>query len=97
MRLKAAFSSQDGFPAMIELDVLTGEIDALMSEQRIAWRELASPTLTAFDRREIRNRIRQGEIELRAHLTVRTDRLRFQPRVVEPPADSLANIEFRLF
>ena len=82
---------------MIELDVLSYEIDALMTEQRNAWLELASPALTAFDRREIRNRIRQGQVELREHLKVRTDRLRFRPRVVEPPADSLANIEFRLF
>jgi tRNA(Ile)-lysidine synthase TilS/MesJ len=82
---------------MIELDILSGEIEALMTEQRVAWRELASPTLTAFDRREIRNRIKQGEIELRDHLKVRTDRLRFQPRPVETPADNLANIEFRLF
>jgi hypothetical protein len=82
---------------MIELDILSGEIDALMTEQREAWRELARPTLTAFDRREIRNRIRQGEIELRDHLKVRTDRLRCRPRLIESPAGSFANIEFRLF
>ncbi|MFZ0762918.1 hypothetical protein [Bradyrhizobium sp.] len=81
---------------MIELDILSGEIEALMAEQRKAWRELAIPTLTVFDRREIRNRIRQGEIELREHLTVRTDRLRFRPRPIDTPTNSLANIEFRL-
>ena len=82
---------------MIELDILNGEIRALMAEQQRAWRELAHPTLTAFDRREIRNRIKQGEIELRDHLKVRTDRLSFRPRQVEATTDSLANIEFRLF
>lgn len=82
---------------MIELDILSHEIDALMAEQRVAWCELAIPTLTAFDRREIRNRIRQGEIQLRDHLRVRTERLRFEPRPVEPVADRLANIGFRLF
>jgi hypothetical protein len=82
---------------MIELDILSGEIESLMAEQREGWRELAHPTLTAFDRREIRNRIRQGEIELRDHLKVRTDRLRFLPRSVETRPNSLANIEFRLF
>jgi hypothetical protein len=30
-------------------------------------------------------------------LKVRTDCLRFRPRPVETPTDSLANIEFRLF
>ena len=82
---------------MIELDVLSRQIDALMAEQRAAWSELAIPTLTAFDRREIRNRIKQGEVELRDHLKLRTERLRFEPRPVEPPGDSLANINFRLF
>ena len=82
---------------MIELDVLSRQIDGLMAEQRDAWRELAIPTLTAFDRREIRNRIRQGEIELRDHLRVRTERLSVAPRPVEPPSDSLANFNFRLF
>ena len=82
---------------MIETDVLSHEITARLAQQREAWRELAKPELTQFDRREIRNRIRQGEIELRDFLKIRTERLRFWPRVVEPPVDSLANINFRLF
>jgi len=81
---------------MIELDVLSREIDALIAEQREAWCQLAIPTLTAFDRRELRNRIRQSGLELRDHLKVRTERLRFQPRPVEPPTDSLASFSFRL-
>lgn len=82
---------------MIETDGLSSEITALMAQQRDAWRELASPTLTQFDRRELRNRIRQSEVELRDFMTKRTERLRFQPRPVEPSIDSLANIGFRLF
>ena len=81
---------------MIDLDILSGEIDALMAQQREAWRELASPGLTTFDRREIRNRIKQGELELREHLSVRTERLRVPPRPVEVVPDCLANIEFRI-
>ena len=68
---------------MTEPDVLSRDIDALMAEQQDAWRELASPTLTTFDRREIRNRIRQGEIELRDCLKTRTERFRFRPQLVE--------------
>jgi hypothetical protein len=82
---------------MTEPDVLSSEITYRMSQQRDAWRELASPTLTQFDRRELRNRIRQSEIELRDCLKMRTERLRFRPRPVEEPADSLANLAFRLF
>jgi hypothetical protein len=82
---------------MTEPDVLSGEIGVLMALQRNAWRELASPELTQFDRREIRNRIRQSEIDLRYFLNMRTESLRFQPRSLEAPIDSLATINFRFF
>jgi hypothetical protein len=82
---------------MTEPDVLSSEIGALMALQRDAWRELARPTLTQFDRREIRNRIRQSGLELRDFLKLRTERLRFLPRPDEAVSDSLATINFRLF
>ena len=82
---------------MIETDVLSNEITVLLALQREAWRELASPELTQFDRREIRNRIRQSGVELRDFLNMRTERLRFQPRLAEAPIDSLATINFRFF
>jgi hypothetical protein len=82
---------------MTEPDVLSRDIDALMAEQRDAWRELAHPNLTTFDRRELRNRIRQSGIELRDRLNIRTEQLRFEPPLVEPTADGLAGIGFRLF
>jgi hypothetical protein len=81
---------------MTEPDVLSRDIDALKALQRDAWRALASPTLTMFDRREIRNRIRQSETELRTCLTMVSERLRFRPRPVEVVGDSLANLNFRL-
>ena len=82
---------------MTDPNVLSSEITSLMAQQQVAWRQLASPSLTQFDRRELRNRIRQGELELRDFLRVRTEQLRFRPRVVEGPTDSLASIGFRLF
>jgi hypothetical protein len=81
---------------MTEPDVLSHHIDALKALQRDAWRELASPSLTTFDRREIRNRIRQAEVELRAHLKMMSEHLRFRPRPAEVVGDSLANLSFRL-
>jgi hypothetical protein len=81
---------------MTEPDVLSRDIEALMAEQRDAWRELSQAT-TTFDRREFRNRIRQSGIELRSRLKKRTELLRFQPPPVEPTTDSLVNIGFRLF
>lgn len=82
---------------MTESEILSRDIGALMTEQRDAWRELARPTTTNFDRRELRNRIRQSEAELRDCLEMRTQRLRFRPRLVEAPPDSLASVNFRLF
>jgi hypothetical protein len=82
---------------MTEGDVLTSEIDALKAVQREAWRQLAGPALTTFDRREIRNRIRQSEVELRASLQLMSERLRYRPQPAEEVGDSLANINFRFF
>lgn len=81
---------------MTEPDDLTSEITALKALQRDAWRELASPSLTIFDRREIRNRVRQSESELRTYLKMMSERLRFRPRPVEEVGNCLANIDFRL-
>lgn len=80
---------------MTEPDLLSREINALKVLQRDAWRALASPNLTAFDRREIRNRIRQGEAELRDSLAMMSEHLRFLPRPVDTVGDSPAKPEFR--
>ena len=80
---------------MTEPDVLSRDIDALKALQRDAWRQLASPSLTMFDRREIRNRIRQSETELRNNLKMMSERLRYRPRPVEVAGDSLPKLDFR--
>ena len=82
---------------MTEPDILSRDIEALKAMQRDGWRELASPALTVFDRREIRNRIRQSEVELRASLQLMSERLRYRPRPPEEIGDSLANLNFRFF
>ena len=81
---------------MTEPDVLGRDIAALKALQRDAWRELASPSLTTFERREIRNRIRQGEVELRENLNTMSERLCFRPRPLEIVEDSLAKLSFRI-
>ena len=60
-------SPEDRSDRMTEPDDLGREINALKALQRDAWRELASPTLTIFDRREIRNRVKQSEPELQGN------------------------------
>ena len=81
---------------MTEPDALVRDIDAQKALQREAWRELASPALTTFDRYEIRNRIRQSEAELRVSLQIMSERLRYRPRPAEEVGDSLASLNFRI-
>ena len=81
---------------MAEPDALVRDIEAQKALQQEAWRELAGPALTTFDRREIRNRIRQSEAELRVSLQIMSERLRYRQRPAEDAGDSLANISFRI-
>jgi hypothetical protein len=53
---------------MRELEILVGNIDGLKELLRIAWKELANPSLTPFERREARNQINQYSVELRRDL-----------------------------
>jgi hypothetical protein len=58
---------------MTDSDDLSRDIHALKELQRVAWSQLADPSLTTFDRREIRNRIRHSEADLRAYLKMRSE------------------------
>ena len=62
---------------MTDSDILSRDIHALQELQRVAWSQLASPSLTTFDRREIRNQIRQSEAELKAYLKMKSERALF--------------------
>jgi hypothetical protein len=53
---------------MSELQVLVSNVAGLKELLRRAWRDLANPQLTAFERREARNQINQYGAELRRHL-----------------------------
>jgi hypothetical protein len=68
---------------MSEADILSRNIHALKELQRAAWRNLADPALTIFERREIRNEIKQSDAELRSYLEMMSDRSRFRERPVE--------------
>ena len=81
---------------MIEPDILSQKIYELKHWQTVAWRRVADPLVTAFERREIRNHIKDSDAELRRCLGMMSDRLRFQTRAVEDVGDSVANLKFRL-
>ena len=81
---------------MMEPDILSHKIHELKDWQTVAWRRVADPLLTAFERREIRNHIKESDRLLRRYLGMMSDRLRFQARAVEDVGDSLASLKFRL-
>ena len=82
---------------MSEADILIRNIHALKELQRAAWRNLADPALTIFERREIRNEIKQSDAELRSYLEMMPDRSRFRERPVESSvAGGFGKFEFRL-
>jgi hypothetical protein len=81
---------------MTEPDIVSRKIQELKDWQAVAWRRIADPLLTAFERREIRNHIKESDEELRRYLAMMSDRLRFQVRAVEDVGDSLAKLKFRL-
>ena len=81
---------------MSEPDILSRKILELKEWQTVAWRRIADPMLTVFERREVRNHIKESDEELRRCLGMMSERLRFQARAVEDVGDSFAKIKFRL-
>ena len=83
---------------MTEPDILSRKIRELTNWQTVAWRRLAEPLLTAFERREIRNHMKESDAELHRCLGMMSDRLRFQARAERAGivGDSLASLKFRL-
>jgi hypothetical protein len=81
---------------MTEADLLNRKIDELKQWQMVAWRRIADPLLTPFERREIRNRMKESDLALRHCLTMMSERLRFHPRSVANVGNSLAKLNFRL-
>jgi hypothetical protein len=72
-RIRVTFANlpvlrRKGEPEMTELEILTRNVHGLKELLRVAWRDLANPLLTLFERREARNQINQYSAELRRHL-----------------------------
>jgi hypothetical protein len=49
-------------------EIVDQDLDALKRWVGKAWRQLGDPSLTSFDRREMRNYMKEAEIALRAGL-----------------------------
>lgn len=77
---------------MTEPDNLSRKIGELKEWQTVAWRRIADPLITQFERREIRNHMKECDAELRRCLQMMSERL----RSVEDVGDSFAKPSFRL-
>jgi hypothetical protein len=76
---------------MTELEVLARNIHGLKELLRVAWRDLANPLLTPFDRREARNHINQYSAELRRYLQlIEAERTRAQKQSLVQSAGPLS-------
>jgi hypothetical protein len=81
---------------MSEPDILDNKIRELKEWQRVAWRRIADRSVTSFERREIRNHIKESDEALRHYLQLTSEHLQREVRTVENTGDSLANINFRI-
>jgi hypothetical protein len=63
----------------------------------VAWRRIADPLVTTFERREIRNHVRVCHEELRRCLAIKSNRLHFRVCDADDVRDSRAEPKFRLF
>lgn len=83
---------------MTELEAIDRDISGLKELLRVAWRELASPSLTPRERREARNRITLCSTELRRHIqTLEAERCRLRQQSLEQqPGRSFGKPQLRL-
>jgi hypothetical protein len=82
---------------MTELEVLARNIHGLKELLRVAWRDLANPLLTSFERREARNHINQYSAELRRHLQlIEAERSRSRKQSLPEEPRRFGEAKFRI-
>ena len=74
---------------IFDRDIRDRDIRALQEWLRTAWRQLSDHSLTTFDRRELRNQMKQCSADLKAHLA----RLEAQPQPARPSDRAFARPE----
>jgi hypothetical protein len=80
--------------SMTEPDNLSIKIRELMDWQTVAWRRIADPDVTTFERREIRNHVKTCDDELRRCLAIKAER--FRARGAVEVRGRAVDIKFRL-
>jgi hypothetical protein len=78
-------------------DTLERDVQALKEWLRQAWSYLAHPSLTRFERQEIRNQIKQTDAELRKCLQLIAVQNQARCRTQAPPVQTAQRPDFRIF
>lgn len=78
---------------MTEPELLDQNIRALQQWLDAAWRQLGDHSLTAFDRRELRNQMKQCSADLRQHLEAAAQR---QAQPANRPSKNFARPALRI-
>jgi hypothetical protein len=82
---------------MTDLEILDRNINELKTWLTGAWRHLANPSLTKFERRELRNDMKQCNVELRRCLElVRAARDHRRKQSSTGARSDFGNVGFRL-
>jgi hypothetical protein len=81
---------------MTELEALDREISGLKELLRVAWKDLANPSLTPFERREARNQIHQYSTELRRYLEALDEKRRGSRKPSPEQPGGCSKPKFRL-
>ncbi len=77
-------------------DVLEQDVQALKEWLRSAWRQLAQPSMTRFDRRELRNCMREAEAALRTGFEKLAEKERVRLEVYNTASSTLPVPDFRI-
>ena len=77
-------------------DTLERDVQALKDWLRQAWTYLAHPSLTRYERQEIRNQIKQTDAELKRCLQLIAAQNQARRKVAPPPAQAMPRPDFRI-
>ena len=81
---------------MTQLDAIDRDIRSLKELIRVAWKQLASASLTPYERREARNRITVCTDELRRHLRNLEDHTALKQSPKQPAGPARIKPQLRL-
>jgi hypothetical protein len=80
---------------MNEPDALDRNIKALQQLQRVAWQQLSGRSVSALEARDLRTQLRSANNELRLHLEMKSQRMRFRRQAEAHDEGAFGTPDFR--